>query len=90
MESSPLQIGTITTWIGATLGGSTSPLSSPWTITTAPTIRVVMPHEVFQTYSHLPDSFWYLTSNALAKLCPRWWLVPACRARLSCISASIV
>ena len=31
-------IGTITIWLGAMLGGSRSPLSSPWVITTAPII----------------------------------------------------
>ena len=38
--------GTITTWMGAIFGGSTRPLSSPWTIITAPIIRVETPQEV--------------------------------------------
>ena len=43
---SPRPIGTITTWYGASRGGSTRPLSSPWVMITAPIIRVVMPNDV--------------------------------------------
>ena len=44
--SASRKIGTITTWIGATFGGTNRPESSPWAITRAPTSRVLMPHEV--------------------------------------------
>ena len=44
-------IGTITTWIGASFGGSTRPLSSPCAMISAPIRRVETPHEVAHTYS---------------------------------------
>ena len=44
--SSSLKMGTTTTWIGATLGGKMRPESSPCAITSAPTMRVLMPHDV--------------------------------------------
>src|SRR3712207_8511210 len=39
-------MGTITSCVGARFGGSTMPESSPWTITVAPIMRVVKPHDV--------------------------------------------
>ena len=42
-------MGTITTWIGASEGGNTSPLSSEWVMISAPIRRVDTPHEVAQT-----------------------------------------
>ena len=39
-------MGTITTWTGATAGGSTRPLSSPWVMMMAPMIREDIPQEV--------------------------------------------
>ncbi len=45
-RSSPLPMGTITTWWGARPGGRTSPRSSPWAMITAPSIRVLKPHDV--------------------------------------------
>ena len=44
--SSSRKIGTTITWTGATLGGTISPESSPCAITSAPTSRVLMPHDV--------------------------------------------
>jgi hypothetical protein len=44
--ASPRPIGTMTTWYGASRGGSTRPLSSPWVMITPPIIRVLMPNEV--------------------------------------------
>ena len=44
--SAPRSIGTMTTWCGATAGGTHSPSSSPWVITSAPTSRVDAPQDV--------------------------------------------
>ncbi len=85
-----LVIGTMTTCIGASFGGSTSPLSSECVIMSAPISLVETPHDVAQTYSGLLSLLRYVTSNAFAKFCPRKWLVPLCRALPSCIIASIV
>ena len=89
-SSSPRVIGTITTCQGASLGGSRRPVSSPWAITTAPTMRVLRPQEVVQHNFCSLFSSRKRMSKAWAKFCPRLWLVPACRARLSPIMASIV
>ena len=35
------------TWMGATAGGSTRPLSSPWVMMMPPMMRVDMPQEVW-------------------------------------------
>ena len=43
-------MGTIIICTGAAFGGRTSPESSPWTIITAPSILVDIPHEVWCTY----------------------------------------
>jgi hypothetical protein len=88
-SSSVFQIGTRTTWIGASRGGKLTPLSSPCAMTRAPTRRVDTPQEVDQTCSHVPSLVWNFTSNALAKFCPRLWEVPACSALPSCMSASM-
>ena len=84
-----LKIGTMTTWIGASLGGSTKPSSSECAMISAPIRRVLTPHEVPHTYSSLPSLLANLTSNALAKFCPRKCDVPACNALPSCIRASM-
>ena len=78
----------ITTSIGASRGGQTSPLSSECVITKPPTMRVDTPHDVFHANAVSPFSSWNLRSNALAKFCPRLCEVPACSALLSCIIAS--
>ena len=83
-------MGIITTWIGASFGGSTSPLLSEWAMMSAPISRVETPHDVAHTYSSLPSLLTYCTSKALAKFCPRKCDVPLCSALPSCISASIV
>ncbi len=88
-SSGVLKIGTITAWIGASRGGSTSPWSSLCVMMRPPTSRVETPQLVAQACSSLPSLFWNCTSNALAKFWPRKWLVPACRAFLSCIIASM-
>mmetsp|Transcript_12173 Transcript_12173/g.35644 ORF Transcript_12173/g.35644 Transcript_12173/m.35644 type:complete len:222 (-) Transcript_12173:879-1544(-) len=41
-----LTMGTMTAWRGATRGGRTSPVSSPWTMTMTPMVRVVNPQDV--------------------------------------------
>ena len=88
--SSPLNIGTITTCIGAIFGGRTNPLSSECAIMRAPIRRVLTPHDVAQTYSGLLSLFRKVTSNDLAKFCPRKCDVPLCSAFPSCIIASMV
>ena len=65
--SIPLYIGTITTCIGARLGGSTSPSSSECVITSAPISRVLTPQLVAHTCSSFPSLLANFTSNALAK-----------------------
>ena len=60
-----------------------------WIMINAPIKRVVTPQEVAHTKSRSPLAFWKVTSNARAKFCPRKWLVPACNARASCMSASM-
>ena len=42
------QIGTMTTWCGASRGGSIRPWSSPWAMMMAPTMRVLRPQLVVQ------------------------------------------
>eukprot|EP00959_Pyramimonas_sp_CCMP1952_P011652 244843-Pyramimonas_sp.AAC.1 len=44
-----------------------------------PTMRVLTPHEVWCTYCSVWFSSENCVLNALAKFCPRLWLVPACR-----------
>ena len=79
----------MTTWIGASRGGSTRPWSSQCVMIRPPISRVDTPQLVAQAYSSLPSWFWNFTSNALAKFWPRKWLVPACSALRSCIIASM-
>jgi hypothetical protein len=57
---------------------------------TPPSIRVELPHEVVATYSRVPSADRYWMSKALAKLWPRLWLVPICRALPSRIRPSQV
>ena len=82
-------MGTMTTWTGASRGGTTNPWSSLCVMMRPPTSRVDTPQLVAQAYSTWPAAFWNFTSNALAKFWPRKWLVPAWRALLSCIIASM-
>src|ERR1700694_5224509 len=44
--SASRKIGTMTTWICATIGGTIRPESSPCAMTRAPMRRVLMPHDV--------------------------------------------
>mmetsp|Transcript_25646 Transcript_25646/g.61787 ORF Transcript_25646/g.61787 Transcript_25646/m.61787 type:complete len:331 (+) Transcript_25646:617-1609(+) len=83
-------IGMMTTCVGATLGGRTSPLSSEWVMISAPRSLVETPHEVAHTNSLSSLSFVNCTSKAFAKFCPRKCEVPAWRAQPFCIIASIV
>ena len=57
-------------------------------MTTAPIVRVVMPHEVVQTYWRWPSSPWNWMSKAFAKFCPRLCEVHIWSALPSCIIAS--
>ncbi len=68
----------------------TRPASSEWVITRPPMSRVETPHEVCQTKCCWPSRPWNWVLKALAKFCPRLWLVPACSAFLSCIIASML
>ena len=82
-------MGTTASWVGATLGGSTRPESSPWAMIVAPTMRVEKPHEVPQgclrTLSRSRNSM----PAELAKFWPSMWLVPAWSAFRSRIIASM-
>mmetsp|Transcript_18116 Transcript_18116/g.54549 ORF Transcript_18116/g.54549 Transcript_18116/m.54549 type:complete len:268 (+) Transcript_18116:5131-5934(+) len=73
-----LELGMLipTTCTGATRGGITMPLSSPWIMMATPMERVVKPHEFCHTYALPPSgaSTWML--NILLKFCPSMWLVP--------------
>mmetsp|Transcript_5592 Transcript_5592/g.15848 ORF Transcript_5592/g.15848 Transcript_5592/m.15848 type:complete len:291 (-) Transcript_5592:1409-2281(-) len=71
-----LGMGITMAWIGAIRGGSTRPLSSPWTMIITPMVRVVMPHEFCHTSFFDVSSAMYSMLNILAKFCPRQWLVP--------------
>ena len=75
--------------MGASFGGNTRPVSSEWVMMSAPMRRVDVPQLVAQAYSSLPSRPWNCTSKALPKFCPRKCEVPACRAFLSCIIASM-
>ena len=75
--SSPLNIGTITTCIGASFGGKTNPKSSECDMISAPINRVDTPHDDAHAYSILPSLFVNFTSNAFAKFCPKKCEVPA-------------
>lgn len=58
----------------ATLGGSTSPLLSPWIIHITPMVRVVSPQEFWYTYCFSSVSWSCIQiSNILEKFCPKWW-----------------
>jgi hypothetical protein len=70
-------------------GGTRSPLSSPWVITTAPIIRVVMPQEVVWQSFRSPSSSVNSIPMARAKFWPRSCEVPHWSALPSCIIASI-
>mmetsp|Transcript_103338 Transcript_103338/g.316260 ORF Transcript_103338/g.316260 Transcript_103338/m.316260 type:complete len:302 (-) Transcript_103338:643-1548(-) len=82
---------TMTTWMAATAGGRTRPVSSECAMIVAPISRVDTPQDVAHTYLKSPvSSVWYCTSKALAKFCPRKCEVPAWMAMPFCASASIV
>ncbi len=83
-------IGMITTCVGATAGGSTSPLLSPCTMMIAPIMRVVKPQLVWWTYCSWLSLSVYWMPNARAKPSPKLWLVPDCRDFPSCIRLSMV
>src|SRR5262249_19233694 len=74
-----LKIGTITTWIGANRGGSTSPWSSECVMISPPISRVETPQLVAQGYSRWPAWFWNCTSKPLPKFWPRRWGVAGWR-----------
>ena len=88
-SASFLPSGQMTTCVGASRGGTTSPLSSEWVMMSPPMSRVETPQLVAQANSSLLSSVLNFTSNAFAKFCPRKWLVPACSALPSCIIASM-
>lgn len=81
--------GSITTCAGARRGGSTSPSSSEWVITMPPISLVETPQLVVHAYSCEPLSERNFMPLAFAKFCPRKCDVPACKAFLSCIIASM-
>mmetsp|Transcript_19826 Transcript_19826/g.67080 ORF Transcript_19826/g.67080 Transcript_19826/m.67080 type:complete len:389 (+) Transcript_19826:172-1338(+) len=83
-------IGTMTTCVGAILGGSTRPASSECVITSAPMSLVETPQDVAQTSSRPASAVWNWTSNAFAKFWPRKWEVPDCSAHPFGIRASMV
>src|SRR5579883_34662 len=62
-------MGIITAWMGATLGGSTSPLSSPCTMIRAPMSLHDTPHEVCHANVSTFCVSRNLTSNGFAKFC---------------------
>lgn len=64
--------------MGARLGGSRSPASSPWAMMMPPTMRVLSPQLVWCTGCCWPSWSKKEMPNALAKLVPRLWEVPAC------------
>ena len=82
--------GTITTWIGAILGGTTSPLLSLCTITIAPISLVVVAHDDVHAYLCFPSLSRNFMSNILVKCCPRLCEVPAWSDFPSLIIASMV
>ena len=84
------EMGTTTACVGATAGGSTRPESSECDMMSAPTSRVLTPHEVAHTRSCELVSVWKVTSKALAKFWPRKCEVPLCSAQPFCMRASIV
>ena len=72
------------------MGGTMKPASSECVMMRPPMRRVDTPQDVCHTWCCLPSRPWKVMSNALAKFCPRLWLVPACSAFLSCIIASML
>ena len=64
-------IGTITTWTGATLGGSTNPLSSPCTIIIEPKSLVETPQDVWCGVASFWSFVWKEIPNALANPSPK-------------------
>ena len=89
LSASLRQIGTITTWYGATRGGKISPELSPCTIITPPMVRVLSPQLVVAQYLRCPSASRYCISKPFAKFVPRLWLVADCKALPSPIIASI-
>mmetsp|Transcript_2186 Transcript_2186/g.8302 ORF Transcript_2186/g.8302 Transcript_2186/m.8302 type:complete len:265 (+) Transcript_2186:95-889(+) len=70
-------MGTTTTCIGASAGGSRSPASSPCVMMTPPMRRVETPQEDWYTCLVSPFSSRKVVSNALEKFWPRLCDVPA-------------
>ena len=83
-------MGTMTTCLGATVGGSTSPWSSLWLMMSAPIARHDRPQDVVYAVRSASSSSANVMSKASANDCPRWWLVPPCTDFPSGISASTV
>lgn len=59
----------------ATLGGSTSPMLSPWTMVRTPMVLVVIPQEFWKASCFSPGFLGSSNtiSNILEKFWPRWW-----------------
>ena len=83
-------MGTTTTCMGASAGGSRSPASSPCVMMIPPMRRVETPQEDWYTCRVSPFSSRKVVSNALEKFWPRLCDVPACSALPSPIIASMV
>lgn len=73
----------------ATLGGSTSPMSSPWTMVRTPMVLVVIPHEFWKASCFSPGLLGSSNtiSNILEKFWPRWWDVAPWGKGDSCFNA---
>lgn len=56
--------------------------AAPCVMMMPPTMRVLTPQELWYTYCCSWFSSRNCVPNALAKFCPRLWLVPACHAQL--------
>lgn len=67
----------VTTCRQATLGGSTRPLLSPWTMVRTPMVLVVIPQEFWKASCFSPGFLGSsnMISNILEKFWPRWWEV---------------
>ena len=83
-----MAMGSTTVWMGATRGGSTRPLSSPWVMMMPPIRRVDTPQLVWKGWWSWLSAPVKVMSKALEKPSPKKWLVPAWRALRSCIMHS--
>ena len=77
-SASFLPSGQMTTWIGASRGGTTRPLSSECVMIRPPISRVETPQLVAQAYSSLSSSFWNCHVERLGEVLPE----EVARARL--------